>query len=270
MNLLEELKKQEAAEEQNAAPSTEADEALIAYEQRIERWMAKRSKCITSSNLSKLNSKGKSKDQEWGETAKAILYGLKRGLRTGLIPDQKDMWQMRHGKEYEPVAIQYLRDNPGKIEAVLNGKVKEIIHCSEDLPDIEFLQPFEGFGDSPDALIILEDGRRWRAEVKCPVDGEKIEKLLDETIFHDKLEYFDQMIGHLIGDPEAEGVLFINFDAFANDVHILPLHRKDVSAQIEKQVKRIKQGYYYVKQCLASKEFKISDINNFNFDEHAI
>lgn len=262
IDLDKELQEQEQLEEQKAAPTTEADKLAVEQEHRINRWLAKRAVRLTSSNNSKLNSKGKGKDVNWGEQAKNVLYELRYGIRTGLVPEQKDFWQMRHGKENEPVAVEYLRANKHLIEELLGSEVVTIEHCSEDYEDIEFLTPFEGFGDSPDIKIVLADGRIWRGEIKCPVNAAKVEALREEKQYHDKLEYFDQMIGHLIGDPEAEGCLFVNYDAFANEVQLLPLYRKDVQQKIEAQIERIKQAYHYV----SNPNNKISEINNYNFE----
>lgn len=269
MNLDEELKLQEQLDEANAAPKTEVDELIVSSEAKLDRWLKERLGKFTSSVLPNLMKSGKGKDAEWGDVSKKVLYGVKYALRTKLLCDQQEFWQMKHGKDNEPRAVEWLRNNHAAIEKICGGKVEKIEHCSEDFEDIEFLVPFDGFGDSPDVKITFTDGRIWRGEIKCPVGGEKIEMTLEEKSFHDKMEYFDQMCGHLIGDPNAEGVLFINYDAYADDAHLIPMWRKDVTTQVAAITERIKKAYAYVLLSIKDPEkYKISNINNHNFEDH--
>jgi hypothetical protein len=239
-NLEEEL-------EAKAIPTSESEQLLVRDLGKEERWLKKRTAKITSSTLPNLMKGGRAKGQEWGETAKDVLYGVKYERRTGLMRETKDFIKnFIFGKEHEPAAFEWLK---------LNGYPD--IKNSDDFDDIIFHEPFEGFGDSPDFK-----GEKLVGEIKCNVSQEKYEKLLDEKVIHDKSEYYWQLLGHFIGMPEAETLVYCMYDAYNNEGHVIKMQRKDHLANIEKLEQRIKDANRVVDAALRG-ETKISQINEF-------
>lgn len=197
---------------------------------RTEKWLCKRVGKVTSSLLPKLAKKGKG--VEFGETAITEMYSIRYERRTGLARNKKGHYNFDWGHENEPNAFDWL-----KLQMM-----DEVKSCNDDFEDIVFQEPFEGFGDSPDGLIYDDSGRiKAVVEVKCPVDVAKIEELFMRTEdIHEKDEYYWQLIGHFIGTPEAEEVLYLIYDGYADDGKIFILRREDHIANIEYCTKRIK------------------------------
>lgn len=211
------------------------------------RWKEKRKGKFTASVSGDLMKGGRGKGIEWGEAAKAILYGVKYERRTGLMRESKDFVKnFQFGREHEPVAVEWLRKNG----------YPNIIH-SDDQDDIIFNEPFEGCGDSPDF-----EGENITGEIKCNVDQAKFESLLDITVIHDKSEYYWQLIHHLMANPDAEKLVYCMYDAYNDEGHVIEMLRKDHIQNIEKLTERIKDANYAVDQALAG-NMKISDINDF-------
>jgi hypothetical protein len=211
------------------------------------RWKEKRKGKITSSKLPDLMKGGRGKGIDWGETAKEVLYAVKYERRTGLMIESKDFIKnFQFGKEHEPAAIAWLRKNG----------YPDIIH-SEDQDDIIFRERFGCFGDSPDF-----EGHKLTGEIKCNVSQSKFESLLDIDKIHDKSEYYDQLMGHFIGNPEAEKLVYCMYDAYNDEGHVVELFRKDHQKRIDLLTERIKQANEVVEAALRG-EVKICDINEY-------
>jgi len=220
---------------------------------REQIWMNKRAECYaTASVCPNLMKGGRAKGVDWGESAKDVLFAAKYQHRTGLQLEQKDLFQFKWGHEQEPNAVEWLRAQT----------MDEVKSCESDFDQIVFQQPFEGFGDSPDAFILNTDGSvKVVVEIKCPVDQVKIEKLREETDIHDKHEYYWQFIAHMIGTPEAKELWWVIFDGYNDEGHIVKMFRKDHLANIEKLIARIKDGIYVVKKCIEDPaNYKIDNI----------
>lgn len=197
---------------------------------RTEKWLHQRVGRITSSLLPKLAKKGKG--VEFGETAITEMYSIRYERRTAIARNKKSNYNFDWGHENEPNAFAWL-----KLQLM-----DEVKSCNEDFEDIVFQRPFDGFGDSPDGFIYDFDGRiKAVVEVKCPVDVAKIEELFMRTEpINEKDEYYWQLIGHFIGTPEAEEVLYLVYDGYADDGKIFILKREDHLANIEYCEKRIR------------------------------
>jgi hypothetical protein len=232
--------------EAKAAPVSAEDKLIVTDLAKKERWKAKRVGKITASTLPDLMKGGKG--VPWGETSKKVLYPIKYERRTGLTREHNDnIYQFKFGHENEPRAIAWLKRN-GYPD----------IKCSDDFEDIIFNQPFEGFGDSPDFT-----GDKIVGEIKCHLDQGKIEKYRDElTVIHDKHENYYQFIGHFIGDPEAEACLFVSYDAYADDAHVVKMYRKDHLVNIDKVIARIKDANKVLDAAIAG-ETTIGEINEY-------
>lgn len=232
--------------EAKADPTSESEKLIVRDLSKEARWKAKRCGKITSSTLPDLMKSGRG-SIEWGETAKKVLYPVKYERRTGIMRESKDyiknfIW----GKENEPKAIDWLKRNG----------YPDIIH-SDDLEDIIFNTPFDGFGDSPDFI-----SEKLVGEIKCHVDVGLIESMREEKAIHDKQTWYWQVLGHFVGAPEAETLLFVSYDAYADDAHVIEMHRKDHLANIEKLEKRIKDANSVVNAALKG-ETTINQINEF-------
>lgn len=226
---------------------SEAEQLTVRDLGKEERWKKKRCGKITSSTLPNLMKGGRSKGIEWGEGAKDVLYGVKYERRTGLMRETKDFIKnFTFGKEHEPSAFEWLKQN-GYPD----------IKNSDDFEDIIFHEPFENFGDSPDFI-----GYELVGEIKCNISQEKFEKMMDEKVIHDKSEYYEQFLGHLIGMPEAKKLVFCNYDPVSGKGHVIEMLRKDHLDNIEKLEQRINDGNKVVDASIAGKT-TISEINEF-------
>ena len=216
-------------------------------------WKAKRSKCyITSSTLPALVKGGRNKGVLWGDTAKNILHECLYEIQNGVQLEPKDFWQMKWGRENEPKAIEWLR-------GYTDLKVKS---CAEDFEEIIFNEPFPLFGDSPDAYVYNENGSIHAVvEIKCPTSQLKIQKLRKLKLIHDKHEHYHQFLGHLIGEPKAPELWWLNYDAYVNKGYVSKMKRVEHLGQIKQLTARINDGIYVIGKCLEDDErYDIEDI----------
>lgn len=210
-----------------------------------ERWKKKRCGKITGSVCPDLMKGGRG--VPWGETAKKVLYPIKYERRTGLIREHNsNIYQFKWGHENEPRAIDWLRRN-GFSD----------IRCSDELDDIIFNETIEGHGDSPDF-----DGAGLVGEIKCHLDQGLIESYRELTQIHDKHINYWQFISHFIGDPKADMLLFVSYDAYADDAHVVEMYRREHESNIDKLTERIAQADLLITAALAG-EITISEINEY-------
>lgn len=206
--------------------------------EREDRWKAKRIGKITSSNLDKLFPLDKTGHMKTKAGLDYILE-IKHQVDTGIDENFASVPAMRWGNEYEAEALSYYR----KITGI------NMLSCSNDFDDIVFIDGIiEGFGDSPDG--ITED-RKGRAEVKCPYNAANHLRNCALTAYHDKCDYWYQILGHLI-DPEAEWCDFISYDprypdGHVNKMKVIRIWRKDVLANIDQVVVFLKKWIELVK-----------------------
>lgn len=210
-----------------------------------ERWKKKRAGKITGSPCPNLMKGGRG--VSWGETAKKVLYPIKYERRTGLIREHNaNIFNFRWGHENEPRAIDWLRRN-GFSD----------IRWSEELEDIIFNESIKGHGDSPDF-----DGAGLVGEIKCHVDQGLIESYRELTHIHDKHDNYYQCLSHFVGDQKADVLLFVSYDAYADNGHIVEMLRKDHQDNIGKLTERIIQADMVIDAALAG-ETTISEINEY-------
>ena len=214
--------------EEKAIVTNEIDQIEVDEFAKEERWLQKRLGRITASTLPDLMKKGRGTD--WGETAKKVLYPVKYERRTKLLRQSNNsVFNFKFGHENEPRAIEWLKRNGYKITH------------SDDCEDIIFNTPFDGFGDSPDFI-----GDKLVGEIKCHVDQGKIEAYREMTEITHKHENYWQFIGHFIGMPEAETLLFVSYDAYADSAHLIEMKREEHEENIEKCIERIKFANEYI------------------------
>lgn len=173
-------------------------------------WRKERVGCITSSALPKLCKTGRTKGQDWGDTAIKYMYE-KRYERINHKPIRnEDNANFRWGREQEPYAIAWLRENT----------MWEILHCSEDLDKIVFIKPFKGvgFGDSPDFYVMEENGKiQAVGEIKCLVSQSKFEEASLSSKWELIEEYKEQLAGHFIAHPNVNRLIYFLYDGKAEE-----------------------------------------------------
>lgn len=213
-----------------------------------EKWKKERIGKITSSQFPKLMKKGRGAGEIWGSVAKTELYAVRYEMRTGVEPPEQFNKYFDHGKENETLAIEWMRQN----------FIQDIKHCTDDFDEIVFRCPIEGVGDSPDALMYNAKGEEEVVvEIKCITKIAKIEEGRECKEIHDKHEYYWQFLGHFIGSPHIDKLLYLEYDAFSDDAHYLWMHRKDHQKNIEILTERLLDAVLYLKS-----DKKISNINN--------
>ena len=212
---------------------------------REEKWLKERSGMVTSSPLPKLMSKGRGKGVEWGESAKSVLREVVNEIIAGEPRKNMKLYQFEYGHEMEPKAFDYYRKKTG--EDIKSG--------SDDFEDILFVVPFDGFGDSPDGVLLREDGTYKKTyEIKCPESGDAHLRYCEMSEIHDKSDYYWQFCGHLLATG-ADEMVFISYKDEYPDGHPLKMHtvsmfRKDHQANIDKLEARIKDALYIIDQFL--------------------
>ena len=225
---------------------------------REEKWLALRAGKITSSVLPKLMSKGRGKGVDWGETAKTVMREVVNERISGKPRKNMKLYQFEYGHEMEPKAIEYYRKQTG-----INMQ-----SGSDDFEDILFVEPFDGFGDSPDGVVVEPYGSyKIVAEIKCPESGDAHLRYCEMDAIHDKSDYYGQFLGHLLATG-ADEMVFISYKDEYPDGHPLKMHtvsmfRKDHQANIDKLEARIKDALFVIDQFIKFNNPKaIGNIDN--------
>ena len=192
-------------------------------------WKQKRVGLITSSVLPLIATKGKG--TPFGKTALSKLYEVRYERRTGNEIESRDNYNFAWGREYEPYAIEWLK------KQFLFNEVKS---CSGDFDEIVFNTPFDGFGDSPDFYIYDLNGNiEYVGEIKCPISQSKIEELQFMDKITPKSEYFEQFLGHFLGCPEVNKLMYVIYDGYAHQGKTIVMHREDFEKELEELRQRI-------------------------------
>jgi hypothetical protein len=209
---------------------TKLDESIAASAAEII-WKKKRLKRITSSKMKIFLTPGKKVNEHFGKTAIAYLVQIKGQRRTGeSFEKELDIFNFRWGKEHEPRAFELAQE---KYKGIISGtQANEII----------FRTYGEIFGDSPDFESEVLTG-----EIKCPVDRVKIEMEREKIIWYTTAkngersyhEYFWQFIGHFIGHPKAEKIVYVVYDAYTDVIYPHELQRNEVLGEIEQAEARL-------------------------------
>ena len=252
----------------------EAQKAKIEAADKELIWKQKRAGKITSSKNPDLMASGKGKDEEWGETAKKVLLSVLHERITGIERPNFDLYQFRWGNENESEAIKYYN----KIASNLHPN---IISGAEGYEEILFLEPFKGYGDSPDAVSACGT---ITAEIKCPENGAvhleycAINEIYSSQYIEEynkikgvkkikQLKYYWQLIGHFLAAPRAKELHFISFDPRFPDLHplkmhIVKMHRVLFEEDIARLRGRVLQALYVLD--IAEKENNPQIILNIN------
>ena len=197
--------------------------------QRILEWKQKRIGKITSSELPKLMNFDKSGHVK---TKAGIDYLLEVMHQRQTGKDEQEVFAkaMQWGHEYEEEALEYYNKVTG---------IGAISGTYGDGP-ILFREPLHGFGDSPDATTSDNVGV---VEIKVPYNGANHLRNCALTVYHDKLEYFWQIMGHMI-DDRVKWCDFVSYDPRYEDGHpnkikIIRINKEDVKSRIDFLIQKI-------------------------------
>lgn len=193
------------------------------YDMRTEEWKQKRIGKITASELPKLMNFDKTGHIK---TNTGINYLLEIAHQRQTGCDEQDVYAkaFEWGHAYEEEALEYYNKVTGN--SVISGTYGD--------GPILFREPIEGFGDSPDGVTEDEEGV---VEIKCPYTGASHLRNCALTVYHDKLDYFWQMMGHMIYD-KVKWCDFVSYDPRYEDGHpnkikIIRINREDVQSRID-------------------------------------
>ena len=211
----------------NDIPQQEKEE--IAVDERLERWKQKRIGLITASNLTKLmnlDKKGHVKTKAGIDYLLEVMH-----QRQTRIDEQETFAKaFEWGHQYEEEALNYYNKVTGN----------NVLSATYGFDDIVFRTPVEGFGDSPDGIT---ENNKGVVEIKCPYNGANHLRNCAETVYHDGLDYFWQIIGHLV-PSYVDWVDFVSYDPRYEDGHpnkikIIRINRADVQTRIDQLVAKI-------------------------------
>jgi hypothetical protein len=189
---------------ETAIVQNDSDDVKEAKKQ--DRWLEKRVGKITASIMPKLMTKGKGKD--WGDTSRKELLAIFHERKTKIKRDGLNTWAMRWGNDNEYEAFCYYRDHH-----------EPTAKYGKDGDDIMFLEPIEGFGISPDAMV----GDYGIVEIKNPEQGSvHLEYCLIESIKKGD-DYFYQMMAQFLSG--VDWIDFCSFDPRMPDGDELKMHR---------------------------------------------
>lgn len=211
----------------NDIPQQEKEE--IEVDERLERWKQKRIGLITSSclpNMMKLDKSGHCSQK----TGIDYLLEIMHQRQTGIDAQESFAKAFEWGHRYEEEALDYYNKCTG-----INA-----ISGTSGFYDILFRTPIAGFGDSPDGTTEDETGV---IEIKCPYNAANHLRNCALNAYHDKLDYFWQLMGHMIYD-KVQWCDFVSYDPRYEDGHpnkikIIRINRSDVQTRIDQLVSKI-------------------------------
>lgn len=169
------------------------------------QWRLKRCGRFTASRIKDLMTPGRAKGVKYGTSAVDYLYEIARERRTGKPIYKQDNYNFEYGRENEPYAIEWLRNN-----SALN-----VQNCNTDFADKVFVlhpeMPFSG--DSPDGYVNETD----LLEVKSLASEAKFERLRESPREDLALEYRDQFCQHFACHPNAKKLYYLIYDGTHDD-----------------------------------------------------
>jgi hypothetical protein len=177
-------------------------------DERELEWLIDRSTRITSSNIHKLKMKGRG--VRFGKVAIGYIAELVFQIKRGDLIDSKDAWQLRFGKDNEPLAIRWLRARCG-MDSIKSG--------TNDGDKILFRKELgEAFGDSTDYDVHNFEGIHYAiGEIKIPANKVKACDAIDNWTRESCVgEYCDQFSGHFIAAPWISELHYTVYNAHRN------------------------------------------------------
>lgn len=125
----------------------------------MDQWLMKRAGYISASRLDDLMTKGRTKEKMWGDSAIAYLYKIEYERMMGTPGLYKDAPALSFGRENEPYAVEWLRQNVNP----------DIRYYEEDFEEKPFVTVnWARFGCTLDTDIPNENGNPLEIyEIKC-------------------------------------------------------------------------------------------------------
>ena len=220
-------------------------------EQKEFEWKEKRRGLITASVLPDLMKEGKG--TPFGTAALSAMFAIRYERRTGITRENGSNKAFDWGHTNEPLAVEWMRTQ----------LMHDVKSCTTDFKDIVFNQPFEGFGDSPDAYLYDSSGELVAlGEIKCPMSQDKIESLQLLKGITDKTEYYWQFLGHFLGRPDVDVLYYVIYDGYTNTGRILEMNRADHIENIKKLYNRVRLVHEVVDESLRTGRDFLDCIDN--------
>ena len=202
--------------EETVPAITESAKAESDNEQKTFEWHLARIDKFTGSKIGDLMKQGRGKGEQWGETAKSVIFemftlqNMTDEGRAEYIYQQmkKDFIQTRWGNDNESFARELYCEKTG-FEVVVNGFTVN--------PDCEY------HGGSFDGEVV---GQKGIIEIKCPFDPMKHMKNvnLSRTGIDSTFEHYPQIQSN-IETAKAEWCDFISFDPRQRDEYKIVIIR---------------------------------------------
>lgn len=189
---------------------------------RIDEWKKKRIGKITSSELKNVMDLDR-----YGKLKKAgVDYLLEVMHQRQTKHDKEEVYAkaFEWGHKYEEEALDYYNKITGN----------NAISGTYGNEEILFREPLEGFGDSPDGVTKDNEGV---VEIKCPINGANHLRNMALYAYHDKLDYFWQLMGHMV-DERVKWCDFVSYDpryedGDPNKIKIIRIKLEDVQPRID-------------------------------------
>ena len=183
-------------------------------EQKNKDWFLSRVGYLSASNLDKLMSKGRGKE-EWGQTAISYLYGIERQRWLKEPPEEISAPQLKWGTEQEPYAVEWIRENVGLGPDVI------VRHYETDFDQKPFIKvDWAKYGASPDADLFNSTTGKIEALVEIKsVWGDKDTAMYfspSRPFEKKKADAFEahkeQMAGQLLAFPDVDSIFLMKYD----------------------------------------------------------
>lgn len=173
------------------------------------QWMQEKTGFFSASELERLMSK----TDTWTEANIKYLYEIQYQRRTGTFISAPANRNFKMGRENEPRAVEWLREN----------YCPNVRHYAQDFDDKLFYKTDFGYGFSPDADVFVGDKIQAVIEIKSAVGNEEKSLIFSPTFPYDKKrmrvweEHKWQIIGQFVGWPWLETVHLLKYDGVDDD-----------------------------------------------------
>lgn len=173
------------------------------------QWKLNRAGCFSCSELSNLmNKKG------LGKMGKDMLYRIQWERNNKRSCYSRSNYNFDFGHRYEPIAVEWLRQN--QFELGIRGNIK---HCAEDFNSIIHVKNEYNLGGSPDCYIMSDVNPKiiGLIEIKTVESSTLWAKLSSPTMsYSDKLalvieDHAHQLAGQFILFPEINEIIVLKY-----------------------------------------------------------
>lgn len=176
----------------------------------MDTWRNKRVGYISASRLSDLMTKGKGKI--WGQTAISYLKEVEMERFLGRVIADKDAPALRFGRENEPYAIEWLRENVSP----------DIISYETDFPEKPFLKvDWAMYGATPDTEWVEKN---ILIEIKCVYSiGQICDYFSPSRPYERKRvdalsEHRDQIVGQFLAKEDIKEIWILKYNPQRDEI----------------------------------------------------